>query len=131
MLVMGDLNVNIEFPCDKQEEVIVDLLNEANLVDTSCGYRLRTLRRTATRAQWSWSKKGGQLDTTCSRTTSLHARRKRSFLRALGSASHGSSTWITVPLSQSSERCKRQKFSPSLPPGPKDADATAFDALAP
>jgi hypothetical protein len=38
LLVMGDLNINVRFPWDKQEEVIVDLLDETNLVDTLCGY---------------------------------------------------------------------------------------------
>jgi hypothetical protein len=51
MLVMGDLNVNIGFPCDKWEEVIVNLHNKLCLVDLSCGYWLRTPCRTATRVQ--------------------------------------------------------------------------------
>ncbi len=42
LLVMGELNINIGFPCDKREEVIVDLLNKLCLVDSSHGYRLRT-----------------------------------------------------------------------------------------
>jgi hypothetical protein len=51
LLVMGDLNVNVGFPHDKREEVIVNLLNKLCLVDLSHGYRLRTPRRTATRAR--------------------------------------------------------------------------------
>jgi hypothetical protein len=51
LLVMGDLNINIGFPHDEQEEVIVDLLDELCLVDLLRGYRLRTPRRTATRAR--------------------------------------------------------------------------------
>ncbi len=42
LLVMGDLNINVGFPHDKQEEVIANLLNELCLVDSSRGYRLRT-----------------------------------------------------------------------------------------
>jgi hypothetical protein len=38
LLVMGDLHVNIGFPQDKREEVIVDLLDKANLVDTLRGF---------------------------------------------------------------------------------------------
>ena len=38
--VLGDLNINFGFPWDKREEVIVDLLNEINLIDTSCRFRL-------------------------------------------------------------------------------------------
>ena len=33
-IVLGDLNINFEFPRDEQEEVIVDLLDEINLIDT-------------------------------------------------------------------------------------------------
>jgi hypothetical protein len=42
LLVMGDLNINVRFPHDEQEKVIVNLLNKLGLVDLSCGYRLRT-----------------------------------------------------------------------------------------
>jgi hypothetical protein len=42
LLVMGDLNINVRFPHDEQEEVIVNLLNKLGLVDLSCGYWLRT-----------------------------------------------------------------------------------------
>ncbi len=56
---MGNLNINVRFPCDEREEVIVDLLDEANLVNLSCGYRLQTPCRTTTRAQWTWSQKRG------------------------------------------------------------------------
>ncbi len=59
LLVMGDLKVNVEFPQDKWEEVIVDLLKEANLVDTLRGFWLRTPHRTLTRAGWRWSQKRG------------------------------------------------------------------------
>jgi hypothetical protein len=59
LLVMRDLIVNVVFPQDKREEVIVDLLNKTNLVDTSRGFWLWTPRRAATRAQWTWSQKRG------------------------------------------------------------------------
>ena len=36
--VMGDLNVNVGFPQDKWEEVIVDLLDENNRVNMSQGF---------------------------------------------------------------------------------------------
>ncbi len=35
LLVMGDLNINVGFPCDKREEVIVNLLDKLCLVDSS------------------------------------------------------------------------------------------------
>ena len=34
-LVLGDLNIKFNEPWDKREEVICDLLNDINLVDTS------------------------------------------------------------------------------------------------
>jgi hypothetical protein len=57
LLVMGDLNINVEFPCNKWEEVIVNLLNKLCLVDLLRGYWLWTPQRTATRARWTWSQK--------------------------------------------------------------------------
>jgi hypothetical protein len=53
LLVMGDLNINVRFPRDEREEVIVDLLDKLGLVDLSHGYWLRTPLRTATRARWT------------------------------------------------------------------------------
>jgi hypothetical protein len=38
LVVLGDLNVNIGFPQDKQEKTIVDLLGDINLIDISCGF---------------------------------------------------------------------------------------------
>ena len=40
-LVMGDLNINFEHPRNAREEAIADLLDEINLVDTSCKFWLR------------------------------------------------------------------------------------------
>ena len=34
-IVMGDLNINFGFPRDEREEIIVDLLDKINLIDTS------------------------------------------------------------------------------------------------
>jgi hypothetical protein len=42
LLVMGDLNINVGFPRDKREEVIVNLLDELCLVDSLRGYWLWT-----------------------------------------------------------------------------------------
>ncbi len=49
LLVMGDLNINVGFPRDEREEVIVNLLDKLGLVDLLRGYWLRTPRWTATR----------------------------------------------------------------------------------
>jgi hypothetical protein len=59
LLVMEDLNINIGFPCDKREEIIVNLLDKLCLVDSLHGYWLRTPQRTATRARWTWGQKRG------------------------------------------------------------------------
>jgi hypothetical protein len=59
LLIMGDLNSNAGFPRDKWEEIIVYLLDELCLVDSPCGFRLRTPHRTATRARWMWSQRRG------------------------------------------------------------------------
>jgi hypothetical protein len=61
LLVIGDLNINVGFPQDEQEEVIVDLLDKTNLVNTSRGYWLRTPCRTNTKARWTWSQKRGMM----------------------------------------------------------------------
>jgi hypothetical protein len=58
-LVLGDLNNNFGFPRDKREEVIVDLLDEINIIDTSRRFPLRTSRRSTTKARWTWSQKRG------------------------------------------------------------------------
>jgi hypothetical protein len=42
LLVMGDLNINVGFPHEEREEVIVNLLDKLGLVDLLRGYWLRT-----------------------------------------------------------------------------------------
>ncbi len=59
LLIMGDLNSSIGFPCNEREEVIVDLLDELCLVDLLGGFWLKTPHRTATRARWMWSQRRG------------------------------------------------------------------------
>ena len=54
---LGDLNINYGFPRDKREELIVNLCNNINLIDTSRSFRLRTPHRASTRARWAWSQK--------------------------------------------------------------------------
>jgi hypothetical protein len=56
---MGDLNANVGFPRNKQEEVIIDLLDELCLVDSLRGFWLWTPCRAATRARWMWSQRMG------------------------------------------------------------------------
>ena len=56
-IVLGDFNINFGYPRDKREEIIVDLLDEINLIDSSRRFRLRMPRRASTRARWTWSQK--------------------------------------------------------------------------
>ena len=56
-IVMGDLNINFGFPRNEWEEIIVDLLDEINLIDTSRWFPLRTPQRATIRARWTWSQK--------------------------------------------------------------------------
>jgi hypothetical protein len=39
-IVLEDLNINFGFPRDEREEVLVELLDEINLIDTSRKFRL-------------------------------------------------------------------------------------------
>ena len=41
-IILGDLNINFRFPRDKREELIVNLHNEINLIDTLHSFWLRT-----------------------------------------------------------------------------------------
>ncbi len=56
-LVMGDLNVDFEHPHNAREEDIADLLDEINLVDSSCKFRLRRCRMQSTKQQLTWRQK--------------------------------------------------------------------------
>ena len=56
-IVLGDLNINFWYPRDEREEIIVDLLDEINLIDSSRSFRLRTPQRAGTRARWTWSQR--------------------------------------------------------------------------
>jgi hypothetical protein len=140
LLIMGDLNINARFPRDKWEEVIVDLLDELGLVDSSRGYCLRTPRRTATRARWTWSQKRGktqhysQPDYVLAQAEDIGMFTSMEFCfpRFL----HSDHRAIVAVVRAGGEGRlkkywrKRQKLLLSLPLGPKDADTMAFNALA-
>jgi hypothetical protein len=137
---MGNLIVNIGIPCDEREEVIVNLLDELCLVDLLCGYQLWTPCRTATRAQWTWSRKWGttqhylQPDYILAHTeeTGIFMGMGFRFLWFL----HSDHRAIIAVVRVGGEgrlkkyRRKRQKLLLSLPLGPKDAGTTALVALA-
>jgi hypothetical protein len=54
-IILGDLNINFGFPRDKREEVIANLLDKINPIDTSRRYRFP--QQASTRARWTWSQK--------------------------------------------------------------------------
>ena len=51
-VVLGDLNINFGYPRDEREG---DLLEEINLIYSSCRFRLQTPQQASTRACWTWS----------------------------------------------------------------------------
>jgi hypothetical protein len=94
LLIMRDLNANVGFPHNKQEEVIVDLLNELCLVDSSPGFGFGLLAGPPQGQGGRGANKGGQCGTTCSQITFWHKQGRCANLRVWGSASRGSSTPI-------------------------------------
>jgi hypothetical protein len=56
-IVLGDLNINFWYPRDEREEIIVDLLDEINLIDSLRSFRLRTPQQAGTQARWTWSQR--------------------------------------------------------------------------
>jgi len=56
-IVLRDLNINFGYPRDEREEIIVDLLDEISLFDSSRRFRLRMPQRASTRACWTWCQK--------------------------------------------------------------------------
>ena len=57
---MGDLNTNVGFPRDEREEVIVDLLDEYNVTDSSRRFMMRSPRRFGRHLRFTWSRKWGR-----------------------------------------------------------------------
>jgi hypothetical protein len=140
LLIMGDVNANVGFPRDKWEEVIVDLLDELCLVDSSPGFRLQTPCRTATRARWMWSQR---------RETTRHYSQPDYILARAEETCKFKGVGFCFLWFLHSDHCaviaviraggegrlktywrKHQKLPLSLPLGPKDKDTAAFDTLA-
>jgi hypothetical protein len=140
LLVMGDLNVNVGFPRDKQEEIIIDLLDKLCLVDLSHGYMLLTPCRTATRARWTWSQKQGTMRHYLQPDYILAHVEKKGMFTSMGFRFpwflHSNHCAIVAVVRAGREgrlkkyQHKHQKLPLSLPLGPKDVDTMAFDALA-
>ena len=56
-IVLGDLNINFRDPQNGREELIMDLLDDINLVDTSRQYTPHQPCKQLTRAWWTWRHK--------------------------------------------------------------------------
>ncbi len=139
-IVLGDLNINFGFPRDKREEVIVDLLDEINLIDTSRRFPLRTPLRATTRARWTWSQnhRGTRYYTqpdyfmACAGDIAQFKGVGFRSLRYLHSDHRAVVVNIRVGRTGwlKKYRRARQKLPLYLPPGPKDPNTALFDALA-
>jgi hypothetical protein len=57
LIVMGDLNINFEHTRDEREEVIANLLDKINLIDSTCKFCLRQCWFQSARRKWSWQQK--------------------------------------------------------------------------
>jgi hypothetical protein len=56
-IVMGDLNINFEHPCDEREEAISNLLDMINLIDSTHKFCLWQCRMQTARRRWTWHQK--------------------------------------------------------------------------
>jgi hypothetical protein len=56
-LVLEDLNINFRDPRNKQEELIINLLDDFNIVDKSRRFVPQRPHKQSTRAQWTWRHK--------------------------------------------------------------------------
>jgi len=138
-LVLGDLNVNFSEPRDKRDEVIRNLIDNIDLVNTSRRYAPRGPRRQSTRARWTWrQEREGKLhysqpdyvmarDRDCRRFRNVGFR----WLRY-----HDSDHRAVVATKKSGRRRlkeyrrKHQEFPLQLPPVEQQDDLTrAFEAL--
>jgi len=139
-IVLGDFNINFGYPRDKREEIIVDLLDEINLIDSSRRFRLQTPRRANTRARWTWSQKlrgtrhYTQPDYIMARAGDMSQFQGVRFRspRFLHSDHRAVVANIRVDRKGRLKEYRRahQKFPLSLPPGLKDSNTALFDALA-
>ncbi len=139
-IILGDLNINFGYPRDEREEIIVDLLDEINLIDSSRSFRLRTPRQASTRARWTWSQKRRGTRHYTQPDYIMARARDMSQLKGVGFRSprflYSDHRAVVANIREGRKgrlknyRRMRQKFPLSLPLGPMDADTTTFDALA-
>jgi hypothetical protein len=53
-IIMGDLDISFEHPCDKREKAITNLLDEINLIDLSQKFCLWQCWLQLARRRWTW-----------------------------------------------------------------------------
>jgi hypothetical protein len=57
LIIMGDLNIRFEHPCDKWEEAIAIFLDEINLIESTCNFCLWQCWMHMARRRWTWCQK--------------------------------------------------------------------------
>jgi len=128
------------YPWDEREEIIVDLFDEINLIDSSCRFRLQTPRRASTRARWTWSQKRRgmrhytQPDYIMARPGDMCQFKGVGFrsprLLHLDHRAVVANVRVGRKGRLKNYLRARQKFRLSLPIRPKDANTTTFNTFA-
>ena len=141
---MGDLNANVGFPRDKREEIIVDLLDEYNVTDSSRRFMLQSLCRFGGHVRFTWSRKWGRgIEGTRHYLTPDYFMVQgdgQSKVKGVGfrfpQFLHSDHRAVAADICVGCQgklkenRCMRQRFPLSLAMGPQDKDTTTFAALA-
>ena len=138
-LVMGDLNIDFEHPCNACEEDIANLLDKINLVNSSRKFTLRRCQMQSARRRWTWRQK---------RLGRWHYSQPDHILAMEGKIRYFRKVAFRLPLVHDSDHCavvatfharktkwltkypcRRQRFPLRLPPGPHDELTHTFEAL--
>jgi hypothetical protein len=138
-IVMGDLNTSFEHPRNEREEAIANLLDEINLVDSSCKFCLRQCWLQSARRRWTWQQKQtgtwhhSQPDYIMAREGDIWYFRKVAFSSPLVHDSDHRAVVATFHVRKTHRltayrRC-RQCLPLWLPPEPHDELTHTFEAL--
>jgi hypothetical protein len=131
-LVMGDLNINFEHPRDVREEDIADLLDEINLVDSSCKFLLRWCKLQSAKKRWTWWRRRmgrwhhSQPDYILAREGDIRYFWKVAFWSP---RVHDSDHQAVVSRQLTTYCCKRQRLPLRLTTGPHDELTQQFETL--
>jgi hypothetical protein len=138
-IILGDLNINFGDPWDEREELIVDLLDEINLVDTSRKYAPWRPRRLLKRARWTWQHKRegrthySQPDYILAREGDVRRFRKVGFRWPRYHDSNHRAVVATIQQGRKgrlkSYRKQRQQLPLQLPTGPHNELTMAFKKM--